>query len=130
MKVFCRSADSRITTSVISIVVVVALCFSVGEGLQLTPFTISALIGAEAGDTRLTTKASNQISDHEHGPLDVPSQHQKRSKRHAAPLDFLLTAHSSAIPSTSRFSTTSEPSDIVSLLVVSRSASRAPPVVS
>jgi hypothetical protein len=130
MNVSCHPANSRITTSVISIVVIAALCFSVGEGLRLTPFTIAPVIGVKASDTPLTTKTSDKISNHKYGPLDVPPHHQKRNKRHAVPLDFLLTANSYAIPPALRFSTTREPFDTVSTLVVSQSASRAPPFVS
>ena len=112
------------------IVVVASLCFSVSEGLRLTPFPISALVRVDTKDAPATIKASDQISNHKYGPLDVPTQHQKRNKRHAVPLDFLLTANSCANPTPLRFSATREHSDIVSVLVVSQSAGRAPPFVS
>ena len=130
MNVPCRAANSRIMTSVILIVVIASLCFSVGEGLRLTPFPISALVEVEARDTPLTIKTSGQISNHKYGPLDVPAQHQKRNKRQAVPLDFLPTANARAILIALHFSATPEPSNIVSVLVVSQSAGRAPPFVS
>lgn len=77
MNVSCRPTNTRIATPVITIVVIAALCFSVGEGLRLTPFSVSPLIGVEATDTPLTTKTSDKISNHKYGPLDVPPHHQK-----------------------------------------------------
>ena len=130
MNVSARAANSRIKTSIILIVVIASLCFSVGEGLRLTPFPIASLTGVGATDTPLTTKSADHFSSHKYGPLDVPTQHQKRNKRHAVPLDFLPTANSCAIPIALYSSATREPSDIVSALVVSQSAGRAPPFVS
>lgn len=130
MNVSCRTVNSRIMTSVMLIVVIASLCFSVGEGLRLTPFPISTVIGVEARDTSLTIKASNQTSTHKYGPLDIPAQHQKRNKRQAVPLDFLVTENSYAIPTALRFSATREPADIVSVLLVCQSAGRSPPFVS
>lgn len=129
MKSSCRPANFRIAKPVISVLVIAALCFSVGEGLRLTPFTSSHLIGVEVTDTPLT-KTSDKISNHRYGPLYVPPHNQKRSKRDAVPLDVLLTANSYAIPSALRFSTSRESFDIISILVVSQSASRAPPFAS
>lgn len=127
MKVPAR-ANSRTTASIILIVVISSLCFSVGEGLRLTPFPISALIGL--GETSSTAKPAEQISNHKYGPLDVPAQHQKRSKRQAVPLDFLVTRTECEVPTTLHSSATHEGSDIVSVRVVSQFAGRAPPFIS
>lgn len=126
----CRSVNSRAMASIILIVVVASLCFSVGEGLRLTPFPIAVLTGVEAGEASLTTEASCQASTHKYGPLDVPSPNQNRNKRQAAPLDFLPAANSCAIPDAVKFSVAREPSEIVSVLVMFQSAGRAPPVIS
>ena len=113
-------------TTAVLIVVIASLCFSVGEGLRLTPFPISAL---EASDTPQTINPATQISNHKYGPLDIPTQQQKRNKRQAVPLDFLLTVNSCAVRPALHFSVTREPSEIDSVLVVSKSAGRAPPLV-
>lgn len=107
------------------IVVIASLCFSVGEGLRLTPFPI-----VEARDTSSTIKPSNQVSNHQYGPLGVPAQHQKRNQRQAVALVFLVTENSYAVPTALHFPATCESTDIVSVLVVSQSAGRSPPFVS
>lgn len=113
-------------TSVMLIVVIAALCFSVGEGLRLTPFPLAL----EAIDTQSNLKASDQISNHKYGPLDVPAQHQKRNKRQAIPLDFLVTEHSCSIQTALHFAGTCEPVVVVSVLARSQSFGRAPPFLS
>ena len=128
MKVSYRAAKSKMMTTVTLIVVMASLCFSVGEGLRLTPFPI-ALTGVNASATPLTTNASDQISNQKYGPLDVPTQHQKRSKSKAVPLDFLPTRNSCPILADLYVSAAPQPSNIVSVLVVSQSAGRAPPLV-
>ena len=71
-------------TATLLAVIVGSLCFSVGEGLRLRPFpTLSppadswAVKGAET---------SSEVSLAKYGPLDVPAQVQKRSKRYAVEL--------------------------------------------
>jgi hypothetical protein len=126
-----RAVVSRINmTLVILIVVIGSLCFSVGEGLRLTPFPISDLIGIEASTTSETAKASDQISNYKYGPLDVPTQNQKRNKRQAVLFDSPPASHTCEIPTSLHSSATHEPFDIVSVLMVSPSAGRAPPLVS
>ena len=120
-------ANSRTTASIILIVVIASLCFSVGEGLRLTPFPISAL--AELGEAS-TAKPAGQVSNHKYGPLDVPSQHQKRSKRQAEPLDFLVMQTDCEVPTASHSSAAPVGVDIVSVRVVSQFAGRAPPFIS
>ena len=121
-------ASSRTMASIILIVVIASLCFSVGEGLRLTPFPISALL--ELGEASSTAKPAEQISNHKYGPLDVPTQHQKRSKRQAEPLDFLVTRTECEVPTTLHSSAAHEGSAIVSVRVVSQFAGRAPPSIS
>jgi len=130
MNVPSRAMASKTVTSVILIVVIGSLCFSVGEGLRLTPFPISALIGVEPRNTALTAKAADQISNHKYGPLDVPTQNQKRNKRQAVPVDCPPTSNTCAAPTALHSSANHEPFEIVSVLVMSQSAGRAPPLVS
>ncbi len=73
-------------SSVILIVVIASLCFSVGEGLRLTPFPLSAPTRVEATNVSFDANASHETSLYKNGPLDVPTQTQKRSKRQA--VDF------------------------------------------
>lgn len=117
-------------TSIILIGVVGSLCFSVGEGLHLTPFPISQLIRVAASETTLTTQGSDRISDYTYGPLDVPRQIQKRNKRQAVTFDVPLPSHTCDVPASFCLAQSHERSDIVSVLVVSHSAGRAPPLVS
>jgi hypothetical protein len=112
------------------IVVIGSLCFSVGEGLRLTPFPISALIGVEASNAALPACAADQVSNHKYGPLDVPPQNQKRNKRQAAPIDCPPTSNTWEAPITLHSSVTHPPLEVISVLVVSQFGGRAPPVVS
>ncbi len=108
-------------TSIVWIAVITSLCFSVGEGLRLTPFPISSS----------TAKPVEQISKHKYGPLDVPTQHSKRNKREAEPIDFLLPPTTRELAPAITFSTAVlEHHEVVSVLVVSQFAGRAPPFVS
>lgn len=115
--------------SVILIVVIASLCFSIGEGLRLTPFPISALTQVEEPNILLDARASHETSLYKYGPLDVPTQTQKRSKRQAVDFacqpaggDCELLAYQ--CPSFER-----ESVHVVSILFVSRPAGRAPPFV-
>ena len=61
--------------------VIACLCFSVGEGLRLRPFPVSALAQSEATNTQPNMSASFEISLSRYGPVDVPTLVQKRIKR-------------------------------------------------
>lgn len=116
--------------TVFSLVVLVALCFSIGEGLRLTPFPVSALTTDNTSDPRLGARSSEEVSLHKYGPLDVPTQNQKRNKRPV--VDFVCppigVAHE--LPAYVSSSTDGGPVRVVSLLFASRPAGRAPPSVS
>ena len=58
-------------------VIVMSLCFSVGEGLRLTPFPVSNQLQIEEPSGLSVAKDAGNV----YGPLNVPSQVQKRSKR-------------------------------------------------
>lgn len=115
--------------SVILILVIASLCFSVGEGLRLTPFPLSALTRTEAANVLLEAKA-DQISLHKYGPLNVPTQNQKRNKRQAIDFACPTIVSSREIANHLYQSADLEPLDIVSALFVSRPDGRAPPFVS
>lgn len=116
--------------SIILIAVIASLCFSVGEGLRLTPFPRSIVATTDATNVVLSDRISDQISLHRYGPLDVPTQSQKRNKRQV--VDFacppIVGAHE--ISCHLSLSIAHERFDIVSVLFVSRPAGRAPPLVS
>lgn len=85
-----RSTDAitrscRLRT-IILIGVIACLCFSVGEGLRLTPFPVSPL--AETGAKTVERHVSTlfETSLRKYGPLDVPTRAQSRGKRQA--VDF------------------------------------------
>ena len=102
-------------------VIVGALCFSVGEGLRLTPFPVSS-------STENAHTEKNELSHY--GPLDVPAQTQKRSKRPV--LDLACPDTAAARKPVTSFSYLFEydPLDSGSPLLVSRSKGRAPPFLS
>lgn len=78
MKKLSRAMGSRLMSSALAGVILSALCFSVGEGLRLTPFPVST--STQTTDFSLNG-GSAKSSLSKYGPLDVPSQNQKRSKR-------------------------------------------------
>jgi len=126
-----RRTGSSFGRTIILIGVIACLCFSVGEGLRLRPFPVSALAKSEATNTQFNPTASYETSLCKYGPLGAPTQVQKRGKRQGA--DYVdqpsesareLAAHQVLLPDTGA------DVDIVSLLFGSRSTGRAPPFIS
>ena len=115
--------------SVLLALIIGSLCFSVGEGLRLTPFPVSNLLQIEEPSRLSVVKDAGDLT-RTYGPLDIPSQVQKRSKRQTT--DFgpqPLAASSPAIGFISyRFE--DESVQLRSTLFVSRPAGRAPPFIS
>lgn len=99
-------------------VIVGSLCFSVGEGLRLTPFHVSALL-------QIDDAAGSSLS--KYGPLDVPSQLQKRSKRQTTDFGSQPQAESCPVVALVWQSIDDESIQLRSSLFVSRPAGRAPP---
>jgi hypothetical protein len=122
--------SSQLIPSVILIVVIASLCFSVGEGLRLTPFPVSALLRAEEPNFLLDAKASNGPSFYKYGPLDVPAQTQKRSKHQAADFACPPSGDARELLTYRCPSRKQESVHVVSVLFVLRTAGRAPPFVS
>ena len=115
---------------VIVIGVIASLCFSVGEGLRLTPFPFSAPTRVEAAKIPSDAKSSLENSLHKYGPLDVPTQIQKRSKRQAVEFACPPSVAVRALPAHLYPSSDHEPFLIVSVVFVARPAGRAPPFFS
>ena len=59
---------------IVSLSVVACLCFSIGEGLRLTPFPVAVFTEAEGFN-----ETDNSLQ--RYGPLDVPARAQSRNKR-------------------------------------------------
>jgi hypothetical protein len=110
------------------IVIVSSLLFSVGEGLHLSPFPVPG----QSGDMySLVIKASDNFTLAHYGPLDVPAQPQKRSKRQALDVACPDTAASRKVvrlPFSYLFEY--EPAGTASLPFIHRSEGRAPPSLS
>lgn len=113
-------------SSVLSAVIVGALCFSVGEGLRLTPFPVST--SKQNYDAQLSlTYASEKTSLSQYGPLDVPTQTQKRSKRQVLkPAGPAASGAPEIIPESSGFFEF-DSLDLASIPSVPRPSGRAPP---
>jgi hypothetical protein len=108
--------------------VIACLCFSVGEGLQLWPFPVSALAESEATNTQLKATASYETSLYKDGPLDVPTRVQKRGKRHV--MDYGNAPSQNSRELTGQqvlLSSADEPASSVSLSLGSHLSGRAPP---
>ena len=122
MKKLSRAMSSRLMSWTVLAVIVGSLCFSVGEGLRLTPFPVSSLTD------NAHTSEKNSLS--QYGPLDVPAQTQKRSKRQA--LDLACPDSPGARRFVTSFSYLFEYDAVVgsSLLFVPRPEGRAPPFLS
>lgn len=124
MKKFSRTMKSRVVSSAVLAVIIGALCFSVGEGLRLTPFPVSA---QERDAGVAVSNSVIAISLAQYGPLDVPARAQKRSKRYA--VDFAghgLPVNRDTV-SVSSFSPEDEAIEVASVLFEARPSGRAPP---
>ena len=75
----------RSLSSLVVTVVLIALCFSVGEGLRLIPFPAVQPVHTNLEHSS-PIGGSSQLSVFTSGPIDIPAQPQKRSKRVA--IDF------------------------------------------
>jgi hypothetical protein len=83
MKSFSRATNSYVVTAAVLAVVIGSLCFSVGEGLRLTPFPTAAISQTHDSETVVNVQETH-VSLAKYGPLDVPAQ--KRGKRSSTDL--------------------------------------------
>lgn len=128
MQLFSRVTNSLVITSALLAVIMSSLCFSVGEGLRLTPFPNPVLSEIQDSDTAIDAGGPFEISISKYGPLDVPAQ--KRGKRSA--LEF---ASGSGVRVESSFKSVVrlfqyEADDANCLLLISSQSGRAPPLLS
>ncbi|HEX5702527.1 MAG TPA: hypothetical protein VFX97_04860 [Pyrinomonadaceae bacterium] len=127
MKQLSETIRIQPLTWIVSLVVLVALCFSIGEGLRLTPFPVSTITTGEASDGQFSVKASREVAPYKYGPVDVPPQNQKRNKRHT--VDFVCAPCGvvRSLP-TCRYGSGDRPAaPVLSALFVSRLSGRDPP---
>ena len=106
--------------------IVVSLCFSVGEGLRLTPFPVSHQLQIEEPNASSVAKDVRDV----YGPLNVPSQLQKRSKRQTTDFGPQPLAQSSQAVAVIRHRVEDRSVQLRSSLFVSRPSGRAPPFLS
>ena len=124
MKKVLRVMGSRMRSSALLAVIVGSLCFSVGEGLRLTPFPASTVI--EPQEVSLTNPAlAKKLS--QYGPLDVPAPSQKRSKRQVLDVAGPSASGTQVMPAVLSSVSEDEIINAVSVRFVSRPAGRAPP---
>jgi hypothetical protein len=127
MKNFSRATSSHLMSPVLLAVIIGSLCFSVGEGLRLTPFPVSA---QDVETDGVVVKASDKLSLSKYGPLDVPAQTQKRSKRLALDLAGPDSTAAPRLVASFRYLSEYEVVGAPSLLFVPRPEGRAPPLFS
>jgi hypothetical protein len=86
VKIFPRVTNSFVITAALA-VIIGSLCFSVGEGLRLTPFPNSVLTRVNDAGPVVEVEEQGSGSLSKYGPLDVPAQkNQKRGKRNTVDL--------------------------------------------
>jgi hypothetical protein len=100
--------------------VVACLCFSIGEGLRLTPFPVSAVSETE-------TFSDTSDSLRQYGPLNVPARAQSRNKRQVVD-DAYLPPERALQPPRVRVSDQREGLDFPSPPAGSPRTGRAPPL--
>jgi hypothetical protein len=121
-------ATSCFVSTTVLVGVIACLCFSVGEGLRLRPFPVSALAESEATNTQLNASASHENSLYKYGPLDVPTRVQKRGKRQVMDYGNAPSQNSrELIVQQVPLSSADKPAGIVSLSFESHFSGRAPP---
>src|ERR1041384_2088714 len=113
--------------SVLLAVIVVSLCFSVGEGLRLTPFPVSNQLQVEELNGLSVAKDAGGVTRSTYGPLDVPSQVQKRSKRQTTDFGPQPLAESSQDLALIRHRVEDQSVQLRASLFISHPAGRAPP---
>lgn len=124
MKKLSRAMGSRLMSSALAAVILSALCFSVGEGLRLTPFPVST--STQTADFSLTGN-SGKSSLAKYGPLDIPSQNQKRSKRQGLDLSSPVVADTRYFAPEWSASSESDSVNATAVVFVARPSGRAPP---
>lgn len=124
---FSRVTNSFVITAALLAVIVGSLCFSVGEGLRLTPFPQTALSQTQDSSTVVNIKDSH-VSLSKYGPLDVPAQTQKRGKRNSVELASASPARRELVFTFVVGTFEYEADDLSLLPHIARPSGRAPPL--
>jgi len=127
MKSLSRVTNSFVITAALLAVIVGSLCFSVGEGLRLTPFPTTALAQTDDSSTVVNIKDAH-VSLTKYGPLDVPAQSQKRGKRNTVQLASASPARRELVFTSVVGTFKYEADDLNLLSHVARPSGRAPPL--
>lgn len=125
MKLFCRTTNSRLVTAALLAVIIGSLCFSVGEGLRLTPFPLLAQTQDAGAAADLSAATRNSLA--KYGPLDVPTQTQKRGKRSIVELASGPDAQTQPVFVAVVRSSEYEADDLIHLALIAPPSGRAPP---
>jgi hypothetical protein len=128
MKVFSRVTNSSLVAAAMMAVIVGSLCFSIGEGLRLTPFPLLSQTQDDGATMGFSSSASNSIS--KYGPLDVPAQTQKRGKRSVVDLASGFRAETKPLVVSFVCSSEYEANDLHHLARIAPRPGRAPPLQS
>lgn len=127
MKMFAGVASSPQWSTALMAVIIGSLCFSVGEGLRLTPFPVSIPQQIQETSDLAPANDAGSTSLGKFGPLDVPSQVQKRSKRQTTDFAFQPSTGQDPFVAVSWLHLADESIQLSSSLFVAPSAGRAPP---
>ena len=126
MKVFLRATNSSLITASLLAVIIGSLCFSVGEGLRLTPFPL--LSQTQDAGTAADLSSATRSSLSQYGPLDVPTQTQKRGKRNVVELASGSRAETQPLIVSIVCSAEYEADDLNYLALIAPPPGRAPPL--
>jgi len=110
---------------VLLVVMIGCLCFSPGEGLRLTPFTLWELQQPQVNESHLHDSGWNKLTNR-YNPAVAPTRPMKRSKQVVdsegqPPQGNRELTHEPRVP------VTAEAVNIIFLVLTSRISSRAPP---
>jgi hypothetical protein len=128
VKSFPGGTNSYVITAALMAVIIGSLCFSVGEGLRLTPFANSVLSSVSDSDPVVDVAGQGSRSAFKYGPLDVPAQTQKRGKRNVVDLAAGPRAKTQPVFASFFRSSLSEINNPDCLSLVAPPPGRAPPL--
>lgn len=124
---FSRMTNSMRMTTALLAVIVGSLCFSVGEGMRLTPFPNPSLAPISDSSEHIDAGTLDEVSVAKYGPLDVPAQTQKRGKRQALDLVCESVAGTRPVVNSIVYSTAYEADKPSCLSFITPHSGRAPP---
>ena len=130
MRVLTYANRSLLTRATITVGVIACLCFSIGEGLRLTPFPVSPSCLNTTSALLISVTVAPETSLQRYGPINVPSHAQclKRGKRHTVDCEF-PPPNARRLPGNDAQRQVMEGViDLGSPLPISQLADRAPPV--